>query len=121
MRLYQKVSTPVVHSVEVTLLLNVKWRKRQTSPRLFVNLYDGKVWKECYNIKGKASLQQPFNLNLKLNVDWIQPYDRTQYSMGVIYMVVENLPCVERFKPEMAQSLVTFLDLRKQRKTSILF
>ena len=45
------------------------WRERQASPGVFLDVYDGKVWKECYNINGKPFLQEPFNLCLKLNVD----------------------------------------------------
>ena len=35
-----------------------------------------------------------------MNVDWVQPFDHTTYSMGIIYLVVENLPHGERFKLE---------------------
>ncbi|XP_031548964.1 uncharacterized protein LOC116286545 [Actinia tenebrosa] len=35
-----------------------------------------------------------------LNVDWFQPYKHTNYSCGVIYLVVMNLPREERFKTE---------------------
>lgn len=43
---------------------------------------------------------QPHNLGLMLNCDWFQPYDFTEYSVGVIYMVILNLPRSLRFKPE---------------------
>lgn len=35
-----------------------------------------------------------------LNVDWMQPFDHTPYSIGVIYLVFMNLPRSERFKRE---------------------
>ena len=35
-----------------------------------------------------------------LNVDWIQPFEHTTYSVGVIYLVLMNLPRHERFKRE---------------------
>ena len=35
-----------------------------------------------------------------LNCDWFPPFDRTQYSVGVMYAVVLNLPRAIRFKPE---------------------
>ena len=35
-----------------------------------------------------------------LNIDWFQPFERTQYSIGVIYLVIQNLPRSVRFKPE---------------------
>ena len=76
------------------------WRKRQALPGQLLDVYDGRLWKESSIIDGKPFLQNPNNLCLKLNVDWIQPYDHVQYSMGIIYLVIENLPREERFKPE---------------------
>ena len=32
-------------------------------------------------------------------MDWFQPYINSQYSVGVIYVVICNLPRSERFKP----------------------
>ena len=36
----------------------------------------------------------------ELNLDWFQPFERTQYSVGVIYAVILNLARSIRFKPE---------------------
>ena len=33
-----------------------------------------------------------------LNVDWMQPFDHTPYSVGVLYLVLMNLPRNEYFK-----------------------
>ena len=35
-----------------------------------------------------------------LNIDWFQLFDHIQYSIGVIYLVIQNLPRSLRFKPE---------------------
>lgn len=35
-----------------------------------------------------------------LNCDWFQPFDLTNYSVSVLYMVILNLPRAIRFKPE---------------------
>ena len=35
-----------------------------------------------------------------LNVDWMQPFEHTPYSVGVMYLVLMNLPRSERFKRE---------------------
>lgn len=40
------------------------------------------------------------NLLFMLNIDWFQPFERTQYSIGVIYLVIQNLSRSARFKPE---------------------
>ena len=49
---------------------------------------------------GKPFLSQPFNLALMLNCDWFQPFERSCYSVGVLYLVILNLPRSMRFKPE---------------------
>ena len=35
-----------------------------------------------------------------LNIDWFNPYKETLYSVGAIYLIVQNLPRSERFKVE---------------------
>ena len=35
---------------------------------------------------------------LMLNVDWYQPYKYSPYSIGVMYLVVMNLPRFERYR-----------------------
>ena len=35
-----------------------------------------------------------------LNIDWFQPFKRTEYSVGAIYAIVQNLPREKRFKEE---------------------
>ena len=51
------------------------------------------------------SMEDHFYLNhitfgLMLNCNWFQPFHHTQYSIGVIYLVILNLPRTIRFKPE---------------------
>ena len=49
---------------------------------------------------GKPFLSLPNNYAFSINIDWFQPYERTQHSEGVIYMSVMNLPRTERFLQE---------------------
>ena len=35
-----------------------------------------------------------------LNVDWVQVFSHTTYSLGIIYAVILNLPRSERYKEE---------------------
>ena len=35
-----------------------------------------------------------------LNVDWFQPFTHTQYSLGAIYLTIQNLPRELRYKEE---------------------
>jgi len=76
------------------------WRKRERIYNHYTDVFDGAVWNEFLDINNQPFLSAPYNLCLKLNVDWIQPFDHTQYSMGIIYLAIENLPRLERFKVE---------------------
>ena len=35
-----------------------------------------------------------------MNVDWFEPFERGVYSVGAIYLTIQNLPRHERYKPE---------------------
>lgn len=50
--------------------------------------------------KGRSFLSNPCNLGLMLNCDLFQPFDLSTYSIGVLYLVILNLPRSIRFKPE---------------------
>ena len=73
------------------------WRNTLVKDNLFRDVYDGQVWKDFMAPGGVNFLADAFNLGLMLNVDWFQPYDHTQYSVGVIYLTVMNLHRAERF------------------------
>ena len=59
-------------------------------------MYDGAIWQERY--QENHSIASPPNLSLMMNIDWFNPYEETQYSVGAIYLLVQNLPRYERFK-----------------------
>ncbi|OBZ80176.1 hypothetical protein A0J61_11775, partial [Choanephora cucurbitarum] len=71
-----------------------QWKQRQVLPDTLSDIYDGDVWK---TFKLKKTDTQPFvlendyNLLLTLNCDWFQAY-KDSYSIGVIYLTVQNLP-----------------------------
>jgi len=48
----------------------------------------------------KPFLAAPHNLALILNLDWFTPFKHIQYSIGILYAVVANLPKSERYKLE---------------------
>ena len=50
--------------------------------------------------KGRAFLANKHNIGLMLNCDWFQPFKHANYSVGVLYLVILNLPRAIRFKPE---------------------
>ena len=64
------------------------------------DVYDGGLWKEWLVKDGTPFLEVPGNLLLMLNIDWFKPFVHTQYSVGVIYLVIQNLPRTVQFKPE---------------------
>ena len=45
-------------------------------------------------------LAHPYSLALAMNIDWFQPYKRTESSVGAIYLTVLNLPYHLRYKRE---------------------
>lgn len=63
------------------------------------DIYDGQMWKDCSNINGRPFLSQPNNLALTMNVDWFRPFKHSQYSIGVVYVAVLNLPREIRYLP----------------------
>ena len=78
------------------------WRNRSESisDGWLTDVYDGKLWREWFRKEGNAFLAVPGNLLLMMNVDWFKPFERLAYSIGVIYLVVQNLPRSLRFKLE---------------------
>ena len=64
-----------------------------------IDIYDGQMWKDCSNVNGRPFLSQPNSLALSLNVDWFRPFKHSQYSIGVIYIAVLNLPREIRYLP----------------------
>ena len=79
-----------------------KWRNCSTQlPDNVLGIcFDGRVWKEFQYVDREPFLAIPNNFGLMLNVDWFKPTLHGSESIGVIYMVVMNLPRDECFKPE---------------------
>lgn len=76
------------------------WRARNSQTGILQDIYDGRVWKDFQIFDGRNFFNQPHNFGLMMNIDWFQPFKRTTYSVGVIYLVIVNLPREERFLPE---------------------
>lgn len=76
------------------------WRNRETRSigQIMCDVFDGRVWRDFQLYEGNPFLAAPRNYAFMLNVDWMQPFERTIYSIGVIYLVLMNLPRSERFK-----------------------
>lgn len=76
------------------------WRSRNICDSVLADIYDGCIWKEWMVYNGRPFLACPHNLAVMLNCDWFQPFDHSCYSVGVLYLVILNLPRSLRFKPE---------------------
>ncbi|CAH1264067.1 Hypp2840 [Branchiostoma lanceolatum] len=77
-----------------------RWRERSDYCNGMADVYDGKVWQEFQHVNGTPFLAEPNNLAFMANCDWYQPFKHSEYSVGVLYLVVLNLPREERFKEE---------------------
>ena len=86
--------------VDTLKLCNEWFTRKSTNPQAMVDVYDGQIWKDFLNVNGRPFLSQANNLALSLNVDWFRPFRHTQYSIGVLYIVILNLPREIRYLPE---------------------
>ena len=73
------------------------WREKETPDNIMADIHHGKVWKE---LSTTEFLSNSNTIALALKVDWFQPYKHSPRSIGVLYMVVLNLPREERYKLE---------------------
>jgi len=75
------------------------WRERHMEDGMLADVYDGKLWKEFQTVNGIDFLKNRRNYGFMLNFDFFQPMKhRKDYSVGVFYLALLNLPRVERFK-----------------------
>lgn len=79
-----------------------EWRSRSTAvPEDYLgDVYDGQVWHEYTSDITKQFLATPHSYLLTMNTDWFQPFSHIQYSVGAIYMTVQNLPRYLRYKEQ---------------------
>ena len=79
-----------------------QWRNReQCQDDILSDVYDGDIWKTFQWKDGSVFFQHERHYGLMMNIDWFQPFKRrVDYSVGVIYFVLMNLPRRERFKME---------------------
>ena len=63
-------------------------------------VYDGKMWKEFLVLNGETFLSAAYTYAFLLNIDWFQAYELSTYSVGVVYLVLLNLPRSLRYKRE---------------------
>ena len=74
-----------------------EWRKQTLPDNVRPDIYQGNVWKE---LSSSGFLCNINSLAVMLNVDWFRPHKHSPGSVGVIYLVLLNLPRHERYKLE---------------------
>lgn len=72
------------------------WRSRQKAEGVWLDVYDGRVWKKMQ----ESNFFSVGSLAFMYSVDWFQPWQRGQYSAGAAWLVCLNLPREIRFKKE---------------------
>ena len=60
------------------------WESRITA---LVDIYDGLVWSD---FQTHGFLDSPFNYLVTLNFDWFQPFSHIEYSVGALYLCIQN-------------------------------
>lgn len=95
-----------------------EWRNQPQREGILSDVYSGKIWKDFQKYKGHDFLSLPRNYGLMLNFDFFQPIKhRKDYSVGVLYLVVLNLPRHLRFKWENVIVVGIVPSLDKEPKT----
>ena len=76
------------------------WRTREVRSvsHVMCDVFDGRVWRDFQSYNGIPFLSAPRNYAFMLNVDWMQPFKHTIYSVGLTYLVLMNLPRSLHFK-----------------------
>ena len=78
-----------------------EWRNQPQTEGILSDVYSGQIWKDFQNYKGEKFLSAARNYGFMLNFDFFQPIkQRKDYSVGVLYLVILNLPRHLRFKWE---------------------
>jgi len=76
------------------------WKETQSNDGILRDIYDGQIWKNFKETDGSLFWDSEYNIGFSLNLDWFQPYKHSIYSIGAMYLVIQNLPRSERYKEE---------------------
>ncbi|GET51251.1 hypothetical protein GLOIN_2v1776801 [Rhizophagus irregularis DAOM 181602=DAOM 197198] len=98
------------------------WAERENETKALLYIYDGRIWMSFEDGKRELFFKKEYaetHIGLMLNMDWFQPYINSQYSVGVIYAVICNLPRSERFKPYNILTLAVIPGPKEPKKHEI--
>ncbi|OAD74328.1 hypothetical protein PHYBLDRAFT_144775 [Phycomyces blakesleeanus NRRL 1555(-)] len=57
-------------------------------------------WNSLKDSNGLPFVNHECSIMLTMNIDWFQPFNGVTYSCGAIYLCINNLPRLERYKKE---------------------
>eukprot|EP00112_Aurelia_sp_Birch-Aquarium-sp1_P009705 Seg2112.2 transcript_id=Seg2112.2/GoldUCD/mRNA.D3Y31 product="hypothetical protein" protein_id=Seg2112.2/GoldUCD/D3Y31 len=97
---YQSLKTSIQRLLEREDIRSSLMQPKETHEDALYDVYDGKVWKSMKDIHGNLYSRDWRNLSVMFNIDWFQPFDGSEHSLGAMYMVLLNLPREMRFKKE---------------------
>lgn len=66
----------------------------------YYDIFDGAMFKDLRSKSDTPFYKLPHPLFFTLNVDWFQPFSKENYSVGAIYLSINNFPRGERMKQE---------------------
>ena len=89
---YKSVTSSLTDNLSRPGILHIceQWRSCYIFPELFADVYDG----------DNGHFSQSYSYGLMLNVDWMEPFEYSIYSVGVIYLSLLNLPCEIHYAQE---------------------
>ena len=61
------------------------------------DIHDAKLWSDFKDSNDELYFTDKGNIGCMLNLDWFNPYKNSEYSLGVIYFTLLNLPRQYRF------------------------
>ena len=73
---------------------------RSIVPQTMTDVIHGKIWSDFQYYNDKPMLSNTYSLGPMMNFDFFQPYKHVPYAVGVIYLVIMNLPRNVRFKQD---------------------
>lgn len=94
-----------------------KWRNRQVPDDYSCDIFDGDIWRSFSSQEKEYFLSNPHCYLSILNVDWFQPFEQGVYSVGAIYLTIQNLPRDERNRPENIMLIGILPGPREPKKT----
>ena len=77
-----------------------EWSSRTCVENSFFDVFDGDMWRQFPTRNSSIFVDQHRSLLLSLNIDWFGPFTNSTYSIGAMYLTINNLPRSERFKTE---------------------